>query len=83
MTCNAQSNRLDCNCSGDSYVSVRCENGIWEEVVHLSLPASFSDIKGPLDSANFIKTHSLLDDAFLYMFKGQDFFICPIFGADV
>ena len=68
---------------GDFYTSIRCEAGVWTEVRHLSLPVSFSDIKGPLDSANFIKTHSLLDDAYIYMFKDQDFYICPIFGSDV
>jgi len=52
------------------------------EVRHLNIPSSFSGIEGPLDSANFIKTHSLLDDAYLYMFKAENFFVCPVFGNE-
>ncbi|CAG2105554.1 unnamed protein product, partial [Medioppia subpectinata] len=67
---------------GNSYTSVKCERGEWSEVRHLNIPASFSGIEGPLDSANFIKTDSQMDDAYLYMFKAENFYICPVFGNE-
>ncbi|XP_054163430.1 uncharacterized protein LOC128961238 [Oppia nitens] len=67
---------------GNSYTSLKCQEGVWEEVRHLSLPVSFSGIEGPLDSANFIKTASIIEDAVLYMFKGKDFYICSVYGNE-
>lgn len=67
---------------GEGYTSVRCENGEWNEVRHISISSTFNNIKGPIDSANFISTGSVLDDAYLYMFQSHSFFICPIFGTE-
>ncbi|CAG2165730.1 unnamed protein product [Oppiella nova] len=67
---------------GNFYTSIKCENGEWAEVRHLNIPTSFSGIQGPIDSANFIRTGAPIDDASLYMFKSENFFICPVFGNE-
>jgi hypothetical protein len=68
---------------GDSYTSVRCEDGHWVEVRHISISSSFNNVKGPIDSVNFISTGNPLDDAYLYMFQSESFYACPIFGTEV
>jgi len=67
---------------GDSYTSIKCEDGHWAEVRHISISSSFNNVKGPIDSANFISTGNPLDDAYLYMFQSESFYVCPIFGTE-
>lgn len=66
-----------------TYSTLKCEHNQWIEIKHANISSSFSNVKGPIDSALFMRTKLSFDDVLLYIFQGKNYFICSIYNSEV
>ncbi|KAJ6215623.1 hypothetical protein RDWZM_010123 [Blomia tropicalis] len=67
-----------------SFISVRCVNGHWKQVVHKAIGDVFPGlpIDQTLDSVFIRQSQDQMDAATVYMFYGNQFYECSVTGND-